>query len=340
MQTARMRRAPCTTLVARAAVLTLALLSLPATLSLTADNGPPAYNWYEPEDLITREGWGTANFWHPSGGLFAFPTPGAPPTSLTIAPGREADWAVWLRARDETRDMRRATVAVNGRASYVLGGTDAAQWVWYHVGVVHAEEIELLLMPMPGSPNMAPWFDALLLTDDLSFVPPGQPPAEEGYTAYRRSKDAEMARRPAWIWWPAHPEPGAFAYYRKAFRLTSAPAMVKLSVGAVGEYVLFVNGRDLGVGSEVGQISEHDLTGLLRKGDNVIAFEMEHQGFLPGLSVHITAMLQTGRTAHIVTDLTWRASNTAVEGWLEPDFDDDAWLRPWARIGERETVGY
>ena len=43
-------------------------------------------------------------------------------------------------------------------------------------------------------------------------------------------------------------------------------------------YVLFVNGRHVGSGESSGQFDEHDVTGLLRRGRNIIAVKATRRG--------------------------------------------------------------
>ena len=321
-------------------LLLLTLVVICSAAQTSSANDGHVYRWYELEKLVHTEGWLTSDFWAPSGGLFSYPLTAAPPANVVLDPVAPGQWAVWLRVRDETAGMRVARATINGRQSYIMGGTNGGQWVWYEVAVVEGEEVDLTLSHVRTQVQMDPWFDALLLTDNLSFVPPGIPPDKDGYTTYQPAEDAEKGRRPAWVWWPEQPQPYTFAYFRKTFDLDEMPTRVAISVGCLGQYVLYLNGQDIGSGLEIGEILEYEVTHLCNQGTNVLAFEVEHAGFLPGLCVHLHARGPDGTESHVVSDLTWRANDTAVARWLDADLDDSSWHRPWARVGERELLGY
>ena len=90
-----------------------------------------------------------------------------------------------------------------------------------------------------------------------------------------------------WIWIHGHQEPTNFYLYaRKTFKLPSSPTKATLKTSAVTKYKLFVNGRYVGKGpvpSGEGYVyyDSHDITSLLTKGDNVVAFLVYHIGGQP-----------------------------------------------------------
>lgn len=301
--------------------------------------GQDVYLWYELENWESAEGWGHSNLWAPSGGRFLYPLPGADPVNISLRLSG-GEWVVWVRARDETRGMRQGTATVNDKKSYILGGADSGQWIWYHVGFAEGPWLQLALAGLVRELNMDEWFDCLLLTNNLSFVPPGGYTSPEGYTAFNAEEDAEKGHRPAWIWWPTQPQPGTRGYYRNTFELEDMPIKAELSVGAIGRYVVYLNGQEVAKGSKIGELSDYEVTQFCQQGANVLAVEVEHAGFLPGLRIHLEAELPDGNQAKVVSDLTWKSTDAMVQGWLEQDFDDTSWQRPWARIGERDLVGY
>ena len=63
------------------------------------------------------------------------------------------------------------------------------------------------------------------------------------------------------------------------------------------------------------------------------------QGFLSGLMARLDAETPDGTTT-VVSDLTWKATDDANAVWNPGTAGEDAWHRPFARIGEREMVGH
>ncbi len=122
-----------------------------------------------------------------------------------------------------------------------------------------------------------------------------------------------------WIWIHGHEQPGNFyLYVRKTFQLSSSPARAILKTGAVTKYKLYVNGRYAGKGpapSGEGYVyyDTHDITNLLTKGDNVVAFLVYYIGGAPvspaapppGLICKIE-LEEGGAVDYIATDESWK----------------------------------
>ena len=335
-------RAPILSLCA-AVLATFAALWLPTQIchlpAAGADDegtAQKAYKWYEAEKTLKAQGWGTSDFWEPSAGLFLYQL-GDLDTARTRLAVPLDDWVVWMRVRDETQGLRQATATVNGMPSYVMGGANVGAWIWYAVGFAHDSSLDIAYTDISPGPWDS-WVDALLVTNDLTFVPPGRSPSPDGYTAYKSEEDAEKGRRLAWIWWPNQPEPGTNGFYRKRFELRQTPTKAALLIQALGRYIAHVNDLEVGSGVEVGKPASYDVAEYLQEGANVIGVQLTHEGFLPGLKVLLELELPDGGSAHVVSDLTWRATNDVTAAWSQEDSDDDTWHRPWARISDKDRA--
>ncbi|MGB2795752.1 MAG: alpha-L-rhamnosidase N-terminal domain-containing protein [Phycisphaerae bacterium] len=172
--------------------------------------------------------------------------------------------------------------------------------------------------------------------------------------------------KPKWIW-TARGQHAVDGYLRarRSFRLRSRPVEARLEVTAFSEYVLYVNGRQVGRGpapsgfaspqSDV--YTEADLP--LRRGRNVVAVLAHnyHVGLarLPrtpaGLWLRLQVTCATGARVTVATDRRWRVEpaedfnaraprvhwttgfaevrDTRLEpaGWTEAAFDDRRWRR-------------
>jgi len=134
---------------------------------------------------------------------------------------------------------------------------------------------------------------------------------------------ARTAQKPKWIWIArqAHAE-DVYLRARRTFTLQARPLQATLRVAALGEYVLYVNGRYVGCGPAPSDLAEPllDVYGLedlpLVRGRNVIAVLTHnvHLG-LPrrprasgGLWLRLDVADPRGGTETIVTDRRWRVA--------------------------------
>jgi alpha-L-rhamnosidase len=122
-----------------------------------------------------------------------------------------------------------------------------------------------------------------------------------------------------WIWIAKpDPIPNSYIYARKTFVLDSAPTSALIKASADSRYKLFVNGRYVGKGpvrSAEGSccVDSYDVTNLLTRGSNVVAFLVHHIGEntyaysagKPGLICRVK--IETGGEPHVLgTDETWK----------------------------------
>jgi hypothetical protein len=323
----------------RWAALCFCVMALTGGLSASAAEEQSVYIWHEAEALLTGERWLTHHFWAPSGGLFIYAeNQWGPPAIGTIKLWPER-WMVWMRCRDETQGLRQACTDVNGRRSYLMGGTDSGQWIWYAVGVVHGDCVELAVHQTSLVP-MNEWIDTVLVTNDAGFVPPGCVPSDKGYTDYQVASDPGRGQRPAWIWWPRQPRPGSVGFYRKVFELAETPVAAELRVAALGAHKVWINGKLVLDSFAVDTFRTCEIGRHLHKGKNVVAAQVMHVGFLPGLNVRVAGRIGDEWQTFVVSDLTWCASGSAGPDWTTSACKDLYWCRPWARVGEREHVGF
>ena len=171
--------------------------------------------------------------------------------------------------------------------------------------------------------------------------------------------------RASWIWARhASGEPNAMVLARRSFSLSSIPQGVRLLIAADTFYRLHVNGRFVARGPARSEVfclpyDEHDVTTLLREGENVIALEVNGL-YRPG---GVLVQLEDARGEVLLTsDDAWRAipspswkieapftsiwdhceltdGRAEPPGWTAPGFSDSAW--PTARVkGPAATPPY
>lgn len=188
-----------------------------------------------------------------------------------------------------------------------------------------------------------------------------------GASRFRRG-DRPRAEKPVqedlgkWIW-TANPEPVANSYLRarRSFALPGEPGRAIVKACADTLYKLFVNGHYVGKGPVRGgegycYFDTFDVTELLNKGDNVVAFLAHHIGEStyscvpgrPGLVCKVEIEVD-GQTQLLGTDKSWKVhraaewvgsgarmshrlgfqeiydAESAPEGWTEVKFNEKGW---------------
>ena len=160
--------------------------------------------------------------------------------------------------------------------------------------------------------------------------------------------------RCVWIWFPhagATVEmPATPAYFRARLKLPADSALRRASVTmcADGDFVLFVNGKEVLKGGSWNSPEKADLTALLKAGDNVFAVAAGNGGDKPnpaGLLGCVTAELADGRQLTLETGPAWKTQSSEQAGWREVGFNDATWssaaeagvppVAPWNRLWQR-----
>ena len=169
-------------------------------------------------------------------------------------------------------------------------------------------------------------------------------------------------------WQPGPPHPARLL--RRAFTLAAAPVAATLTLTALGGCEAELNGQRVGDARLAPEnsdfrvrllVQQHDVTGLLRGGDNVLgvtvadgfyASEAIGRGRYPfgtaprRLWAQLEATLPDGRRVLVGTDMAWRSAQAPVlfseiyhgethdarlepPGWSSPAFDDSGWDAVW-----------
>lgn len=158
----------------------------------------------------------------------------------------------------------------------------------------------------------------------VGFLPPG-------------SLDAEMAdpsNSPThslgkWIWAKETTNRQVCQFWR-AFELpeTNAVSRARLRLTADNEFVLYLDGRELGRGSEWREIYLFDVTALLASGRHVLMVKAANSFSLAGMIFGLWIEFENGEVLEVPSDTTWRIApaeikgvekyHTAAEDWETP----------------------
>jgi signal transduction histidine kinase len=90
-------------------------------------------------------------------------------------------------------------------------------------------------------------------------------------------------------------------------------------------YRLFLDGREIGRGSDWRTITEYDLTWLLSPGRHILAVEGFNDRLEAGLMLGLDIQLLDQRTIEIVSDNTWFIVPNTVPNWMARKMAPPAW---------------
>jgi len=127
---------------------------------------------------------------------------------------------------------------------------------------------------------------------------------------------ADNAPQVCWLW--PHTKPGKpeKAYFRSEFTPPANATATSLTVACDEWCRLFVNGEQVGMGTGWFTPRNYDLTPHLKKGANVIAFEVRNADGPAGLAVRVRSELKGGGTQDWVSDPSWKCSMEAAKDWM------------------------
>ena len=118
----------------------------------------------------------------------------------------------------------------------------------------------------------------------------------------------------SWIWDRTthdHQECRLWKSFEIPMSATVEKARLRITVD--NEYRLFLDGRELGHGAELGTLTAYDVTPLLAPGVHVLGVaaynDLDIAGVLLGLRIELT----DGRVIEVGSDETWRSSRKAPE---------------------------
>ena len=151
-----------------------------------------------------------------------------------------------------------------------------------------------------------------------------------------------------WIWYPegdpTSSVPAATRYFRGGLDLPSGTEITSADylLTADDGFTLSVNGRQLAASPRVTDSWRSgllvDVKAALHPGHNVIAIEaFNTNAGAAGLIGKLHVEDSAGNVTDVVTDGTWKSSNTEATGWQQPTFDDSNWAT--ARIGAAYGAG-
>ncbi len=102
-------------------------------------------------------------------------------------------------------------------------------------------------------------------------------------------------------------------------------ARAQLRITADDAYTVFLDGRELGRGSDWFSVSVYDLTWLLPPGPHVLAVECFNDLSIAGLILGFHASLANGQSVDIASDKSWRIVPNSESHWQTRRHASDNW---------------
>ncbi|MCI0622264.1 MAG: hypothetical protein L0387_11465, partial [Acidobacteria bacterium] len=144
-----------------------------------------------------------------------------------------------------------------------------------------------------------------------------------------RGTSAQVFPRAEIIWYdegdPLQSAPAETRYFRRTFEERHDLAEAEMYIACNDEFVLHINGKEVGRGRNWQQGKVFDVKGWLRRGKNLITVEAINRGGPAGLVAWLVRRTIPGNHYTLLTDSSWKCSKEAPQNWRELDFDDSQW---------------
>ena len=153
-----------------------------------------------------------------------------------------------------------------------------------------------------------------------------------------------------WVWYPEVPRETGQAqsrFFREVFYLEDTPAEAPMQMTADDKCHVYVNGElaysnmDAPVDTW-SELKSFDLLPYLKKGENVIAFEVYNRTTDAGLLYDCRITMENGDMYKLLSGDQIKSNLIEEHGWLMPNFDDSNWkavrvygappIAPWGNI--------
>jgi putative heme-binding domain-containing protein len=158
---------------------------------------------------------------------------------------------------------------------------------------------------------------------------------------------------PEWIWHPNNgtaPADNEVRYFRKTFNVDGPARRASLAVSADNRFTAFVNGTQVGSGTEWQAFPKFDIKQQIKPGENVIAIRAENEGGSAGMLAELDVATEEGTRSKLVTDKSWQTSASADagwqtvafqagNGWVEPKSLGKLGVQPWGNIAAGAVTG-
>ncbi|MFM1872502.1 MAG: hypothetical protein RL398_1924 [Planctomycetota bacterium] len=139
----------------------------------------------------------------------------------------------------------------------------------------------------------------------------------------QRKAEAPKGATPQWLW-DEQPQADEELFFRRAFSLSAVPTRALVSATADNRWRVLVNGKRVHDGQDWAQPKTHDVTKMLKQGDNVVAMYATNEGGPAAVALRLSWQIGDDR-GELVTDGSWSVGDDDPDGWDRPGFDASGW---------------
>jgi len=143
-----------------------------------------------------------------------------------------------------------------------------------------------------------------------------------------REANAQTRVAPQWVWHDEGDPVTVASTGERIFRKTvvfDRLRVVKIDITADDEFVLYLNGNEVGGGDDWHRVRTFDVTSHARVGTNVLAVRARNRDGAAGLLVRGYVGWANGTQWTFHSDASWRSSTVEQPGWNHVEFNDSQW---------------
>ena len=150
-----------------------------------------------------------------------------------------------------------------------------------------------------------------------------------------------VSQDPHWIWSPDHDKtavPRGTCYFRKTIKIAN-PERGTIAIAADDQYVLYVNGKNVGDGESTKTLDEYNITRYLSRGKNIIAVQVTNrQGNTAAFTAQVNIKQKGGTWKSYSTNASWRSALNTLPLWNTTFYNDNRWKESqvFGVLGETE----
>jgi signal transduction histidine kinase len=135
----------------------------------------------------------------------------------------------------------------------------------------------------------------------------------------------------SWIWAAETTNKQAVRFWRD-FQIPggSPVAEARLRISADNGYQIFLDGREIGQGSDYRTLSDFDLRELLSPGKHVFAIAAFNDHLAGGMTMGLRVILEDGRSLELASDKSWRLVPLDEDDWQKRTVASESW--PHAKV--------
>jgi signal transduction histidine kinase len=129
-----------------------------------------------------------------------------------------------------------------------------------------------------------------------------------------------------WIWTEQTLDRQTCQFWRSIdIPASTVVSHAQLRMTVDNDYTLFLDGRELGRGSEWGELFDYDVTALLPPGQHVLAVKAYNDSDSAGMIFGLRVALADGRVMVVQSDENWRIVPEGTKGWETAGKARDEW---------------